>query len=70
MYLVVWDVDPWDWSNPGSAAVTQRVMSHVRRGSIVVLHAVDGTARALPGLIDRLRARNLEPVTLEELLHR
>lgn len=69
-YLVLWDVDPWDWSNPGSAAVTQRVMSHVRRGSIVVLHAVDGTARALPGLIDRLRARNLEPVTLEELLHR
>ncbi|HEU4356628.1 MAG TPA: polysaccharide deacetylase family protein, partial [Actinomycetota bacterium] len=69
-YLVLWDVDPWDWSSPGSSVVTQRVMSDVHRGSIVVLHAIDGTARALPGLIDRLRARKLEPVTLEELLHR
>lgn len=69
-YLVIWDVDPWDWSSPGSTVVTQRVMSGVHRGSIVVLHAIDGTARALPGLIDRLRARHLEPVTLEELLHR
>jgi peptidoglycan/xylan/chitin deacetylase (PgdA/CDA1 family) len=69
-YLVLWDVDPWDWSSPGATAVTRRVMSDVHRGSIVVLHAIDGTARALPGLIDRLRARNLEPVTLETLLHR
>jgi peptidoglycan/xylan/chitin deacetylase (PgdA/CDA1 family) len=68
-YLVLWDVDPWDWTAPGSAAVTQRVVSHARRGSIVVLHVMDGTAAALPGIIDRLRARGLEPVTLEELLH-
>lgn len=69
-YLVLWDVDPGDWSSPGSATVTQRVMSGVHRGSIVVLHVMDGTASALPSLIDRLRAGHLEPVTLEELLHR
>jgi peptidoglycan/xylan/chitin deacetylase (PgdA/CDA1 family) len=69
-YSVLWDVDPWDWTNPGPAAVTARVLAHARSGSIVVLHALDGTAQALPGLIDRLRARGLEPVTLAELLAR
>jgi peptidoglycan/xylan/chitin deacetylase (PgdA/CDA1 family) len=66
--IVLWDVDPWDWSSPGSGAVTSRVLSHVRAGSIVVLHAISGTASALPGIIDGLRDRGLEPVTLEELL--
>ncbi len=66
--IVLWDVDPWDWTRPGPAAVTQRVLAHVRAGSIVVLHAIPDTASALPGLIDALRARGLEPVTLEELL--
>jgi peptidoglycan/xylan/chitin deacetylase (PgdA/CDA1 family) len=66
--IVLWDVDPWDWSRPGSAAVTSRVLSHVRAGSIVVLHAIPGTASALPGIIAGLRDRGLEPVTLDELL--
>ena len=43
-----WDVDPWDWSSPGATAVTRRVMSDVHRGSIVVLHAIDGTAARSP----------------------
>jgi peptidoglycan/xylan/chitin deacetylase (PgdA/CDA1 family) len=66
--IVLWDVDPWDWSTPGSGAVTSRVLTHVRAGSIVVLHAIPGTASALPGIIEGLRDRGLEPVTLEELL--
>jgi len=66
--IVLWDVDPWDWTRPGAAAVTGRVLAHIRAGSIVVLHAIPDTATALPGLIDALRARGLEPVTLEELL--
>ncbi len=66
--VVLWDVDPWDWTDPGSAAVTARVLAHARSGSIVVLHVRPGTAAALPGLIDGLRARGLEPVTLLELM--
>jgi hypothetical protein len=33
-YLVLWDVDPWDWSSRGATAVTRRVLSAVHRGSI------------------------------------
>jgi peptidoglycan-N-acetylglucosamine deacetylase len=67
-YTVLWDVDPWDWSRPGVAEIVSRVLSHARRGSIVVLHVQDETASALPAIIDGLRAHGLEPVTLAELL--
>jgi len=67
-YTVLWDVDPWDWSRPGGSSIVSRVLSRARSGSIVVLHVIDQTASALPALIDGLRARGLEPVTLAELL--
>ena len=64
---VIWDVDPRDWSLPGASVIRERVLSAARAGSIVVLHALDQTAAALPGIIDGLRARGLEPVSLAEL---
>jgi peptidoglycan/xylan/chitin deacetylase (PgdA/CDA1 family) len=64
---VIWDVDPRDWSLPGSSVIRERVLSAARRGSIVVLHALDQTAAALSGIIDGLRARGLEPVSLVRL---
>ena len=72
MRTVTWDVDPQDWANPGSAAIHARVVSHVRPGSIVVLHdgggPRGGTLAALPGMIDSLHARGYRLVTVTELL--
>ena len=67
---VIWDVDPRDWESPGPAAIADRVLSHARAGSIVVMHTLDGTAAALPSIIGRLRKRGLEPVSLQELFDR
>jgi peptidoglycan/xylan/chitin deacetylase (PgdA/CDA1 family) len=58
---------------PGVTApgLVRSVLDHVRRGSIVVMHANHRgfpTAEALPDLIAGLRARGLEPVTVGELL--
>jgi peptidoglycan/xylan/chitin deacetylase (PgdA/CDA1 family) len=64
---IIWDVDPRDWELPGSAAIADRVVASSHAGSIVVMHTLDGTAGALPAIISRLRAKGLEPVTLDEL---
>lgn len=64
---ILWDVDPQDWTRPGSSVIRQRVLSGARRGSIVVLHALDQTAAALPAIIRGLRARGLQPVSLARL---
>lgn len=64
---IIWDVDPQDWAQPGAGVIADRVLSNARAGSIVVMHAQDMTAAALPEIISRLRAKGLEPVGLSEL---
>jgi peptidoglycan/xylan/chitin deacetylase (PgdA/CDA1 family) len=65
--VILWDVDPRDWSEPGSAVIAQRVLSAVHPGAIVVLHLRGQTAAALPTILRGLRARGYKAVSLPEL---
>ncbi|MFE2722228.1 polysaccharide deacetylase family protein [Kitasatospora sp. NPDC059327] len=69
---VLWDVDARDWSRPGPEAITERVLSQVRPGSVVLMHDGGGdrsqTVAALPAVITGLRDRGYRVVGLEELL--
>jgi len=69
-YMVMWDVDTLDAKSPSeggptAADIVAKVLSRAQGGSIVQLH-VGGynTLQALPDLVDGLRARGLEPVSL------
>lgn len=63
------DVDPFDYQDPGAAAVTQRTLAAVHPGAIVSLHfGHPGTVEALPAILDGLDQRNLTPVTISTLL--
>ncbi|MGA5821315.1 polysaccharide deacetylase family protein [Kitasatospora sp. NPDC094028] len=57
--VVLWSVDPQDWSDPGAAAIAQRVLDAVRPGSVVLLHDGGGdrsqTVAALPAIIGTLQ---------------
>ncbi len=72
MRTVTWDVDPADWTNPGSDAVYSRVVDATQPGSIVLMHDGggdrSGTLAALPTIIDTLRARGYRFATVSELL--
>jgi peptidoglycan/xylan/chitin deacetylase (PgdA/CDA1 family) len=72
MRTVTWDVDPQDWSTPGSEAIYASVVGHTRPGSIVLMHDGGGprgeTLAALPRIIDTLRARGYRFATVTELL--
>jgi peptidoglycan/xylan/chitin deacetylase (PgdA/CDA1 family) len=63
---IMWDVDPWDWKHPGSAAVASHVLSRTGGGDIVLFHDTAGwsTIGALPAIIEGLRSRGLEFVPL------
>ena len=66
---LAYDVDPLDYTDPGSAAVTARVLQSVRRGSIVSLHLGHaGTVAALPDILTGLRQRGLDAVTVSQLV--
>jgi peptidoglycan/xylan/chitin deacetylase (PgdA/CDA1 family) len=67
--VVLWSVDPVDWT-PGVTAkqITQRVLAGIRPGAIVDLHDGGGdrsaTLAALPAIVKGIRARGLKLVAL------
>ncbi len=67
--VVGYDVDPEDNTDPGAAAIAQRVLGDTRAGSIVSLHLGHvGTADALPGILAGLDRRGLRAVTVPQLV--
>ena len=67
-YSVLWDVDPSDYLDPPASVLVDKVTSHARAGSIVVMHVNANTASAVPALIAALRRDGLEPKSLDEML--
>lgn len=69
---IEWDVDPRDWSRPGTGAILANVLANARSGSIILQHDGGGdrsqTLAALPTEIDTLRARGYTFVTIPQLL--
>jgi peptidoglycan/xylan/chitin deacetylase (PgdA/CDA1 family) len=67
--VILWDVDPRDWSQPGAGVIASRVLSHVHPGAIVVMHLTPQTAQALPSILSGLRARGYKAASLPEMFH-
>ena len=69
---ITWDVDPADWSMPGTGAIYSRVVDAAQAGSIILMHDGGGprdeTLAALPQIIDTLRARGYGFATVTNLL--
>jgi peptidoglycan-N-acetylglucosamine deacetylase len=72
MRTITWDVDPRDWSLPGTGAIYSNIVGHAQPGSIILMHDGGGprseTLAALPQVIDTLRARGYRFATVSELL--
>lgn len=65
------DLDPYDYQDPGAAAVRQRVKDGLGGGKVVSLHfGHPGTVEALPGILDDIKTAGLTPVTASRLLGR
>ncbi|HET6174363.1 MAG TPA: polysaccharide deacetylase family protein [Gaiellales bacterium] len=73
MIGVLFSVDTRDWSRPGVTAIVRQALT-AHDGQIIALHDAGGdreqTVRALPLIVKGLRARGLEPVTLDQLFRK
>ena len=69
---IQWDIDPRDWSLPGTNAIYSNVVSNAHPGAIVIQHDGGGnrseTLAALPHEIDTLKSEGYRFVTITDLL--
>jgi len=69
---ITWDVDPRDWSLPGTAEIYSNVVGNAKPGAIILMHDGGGprdeTLAALPEIIDALRAKGYGFETVSALL--
>jgi peptidoglycan/xylan/chitin deacetylase (PgdA/CDA1 family) len=64
-----YDVDPQDYTDPGTTEVVTRVLDAVRAGSIVSLHLGHrGTVEAIPAILLGLRSRGLPAISMSTLM--
>jgi peptidoglycan/xylan/chitin deacetylase (PgdA/CDA1 family) len=72
MRTINWDVDPRDWSTPGTGAIYSTIVGTAQPGSIILMHDGGGprgeTLAALPQVIDTLRGRGYRFETVSQLL--
>lgn len=68
MYTVLWSDDSVDWMRPSPNRIVTRVVRNAHPGALVLMHPTAPTAKALPQLIDRLRAAGYQFKTVEAVV--
>jgi len=65
---VLWTNDPGDYADPGRKVIRARVLRGIEDGAVILLHdGVQQTADVLPQIIETLRRRGYQFVTIAEL---
>lgn len=68
---VLWSIDTLDWSQKEKDNIVNNVVNNIRPGDIVLMHSNSdrqATVDALPIIIDTLKSKGFEFVTLDTLL--
>lgn len=69
---ILWNVDPKDWSLPGTNVIISRVLHFAHNGSIILMHDGGGnrlqTVAALPTIITLLKQQGFQFVTIPRLI--
>jgi peptidoglycan-N-acetylglucosamine deacetylase len=66
--IIMWSVSPADWLDPLPETIAERVLSVIKADDIVVMHDYHpNTAVALSKILEGLRRKQLQPVTISGL---
>jgi probable sporulation protein (polysaccharide deacetylase family) len=68
MKTVMWTVDTVDWQKPSPETLINRVMTKIDKGSMVLMHPTESTAKSLDRLITLIEQKNLKIGTVSELM--
>lgn len=67
--FIGWNVDAYDWRAKNPKLLAEKIVAQTKTGSIILLHDIKwDTVKALPFIIDGIRAKKLEFTPLSSLL--
>jgi peptidoglycan/xylan/chitin deacetylase (PgdA/CDA1 family) len=67
--VVIWSLDTLDWKRPAPEEITKKVAETIKAGDIILCHDIHpSTIAAMPGLIDAVRAKGFELLTVSQLM--
>lgn len=67
---IQWDVDSLDWKGLSASEITNRVMSRVKNGSIILMHNnSDNILDALRLLLNRLKVQGYKITSISDLIY-
>ncbi|MDD4658310.1 MAG: polysaccharide deacetylase family protein [Eubacteriales bacterium] len=69
LHTVLWSLDTIDWTLPGEEVIVGRIVEHLHNGAIILMHPTEQTPGALEAIIAGVRQKNLEFVTVSQLLN-
>lgn len=71
MEPIQWNIDSLDWKELPADEITQRVLSRIEPGSIILFHnAAKHTPQALPAVLDGLIAKGYTVVPISRLIYK
>ena len=66
--VIMWSIDTIDWNTKDYYKILERVRKKQHNGAIVLMHPTAVTVKALPQLIDELKANNYSIVKVSDIL--
>jgi len=67
--LILWTDDPGDYASPGDRTILERTLAGTSNGAIILVHdGIQETVDVLPALLQQLRNRGYELVTIDRML--
>lgn len=66
--VIMWSLDTIDWNTKDYIKILERVNKKVHNGAIILMHPTESTIKALPIMIDNLKNKNYDIVTVSEVL--
>ena len=69
---ILWTHDTFDWKQPGVDAIVNRALDNITPGSVILMHDGGGKRdqdlEALPRILEGLKAKGLQPMSIHELI--
>lgn len=66
--VIMWSLDTIDWNTKDYTKILERVNKRVHNGAIILMHPTESTVKALPIMINNLKNRNYDIVTVSQVL--